>query len=236
MSNISSFGRLAAVAALMAICTAPALAADAPKPPGTVVELSAEAEHTAANDLARATAFVEASDNSPAELARRVNKAIAAALETAKTSANVKVRSGATHTYPTYGKGGRNIEGWRMRSEILLESRDLSALAELLGKLQATLAVGQIQLLPAPETRRKAENVAMLEAVGAFKSKADLIAGALGKPYKIRQLTIGSGARQPVYPVARGLAMAATEAAPMPLEAGESVVSVTVSGQIELGE
>jgi len=41
-----------------------------------------------------------------------------------------------------HGKLGRTIEAWRMRSEILLETRDMAALSELLGKLQATLSVG----------------------------------------------------------------------------------------------
>ena len=146
----------------------------------------------------------------------------------------VKTQSSGTHTYPTYGKEGR-ISGWRMRSELLLESRDMTALSELLGRLQETLAVSQLVLQPSPETRKKAEEEAMLEALAAFQAKASLIAGALKKSYCIRQMNIGSAGQPPVMPMMmRSARMDAAEAAPAPIEAGESMVSVTISGQIEL--
>lgn len=226
--------RGALAAALACAAAAGAGAAEPAKPQGTVVEFAVEANRPAPNDLARASAFVEASDANAAELAKRVNSTIAAALNTAKTYPNIKVKSGATHTYPNYGKSGRNIESWRMRSEIQLETRDIAALSELLGKLQASLAVGQIQLLPAPETRKKIEDEATLEAIAAFRARAKLLADALGKPYRIKQMSINMGGHPPVVPVmARATAMAA-EAVPAPIEAGESNISVSVSGQIEL--
>jgi predicted secreted protein len=212
-----------------------ALAAEPAKPQGTVIDLSAEASRAAPNDMARATAYVEAGDASPAELAKRVNGAIAAALQTAKSYPAVKTRSGGTSTYPNHGKDGR-ITGWRMRSELLLESRDMTALSELIGKLQTNLAVGNLMLMPAPETRKKAEDDAMLDAIAAFQSKAKLAAGALGKPYRVRQLNIGQAGQPPVVAFVRSARVGAAEAAPAPIEAGESNVSVSVSGQIELSE
>lgn len=207
--------------------------AESARAQGVVIDLSAEASRAAANDMARATAYVEAGDAAPAELAKRVNGAIAAALQTAKNYPAVKTRSGATHTYPNYGKDGR-ITGWRMRSELLLESGDMAALSELIGKFQANLAVGNLMLMPAPETRRKAEDDAMLDAIAVFQAKAKLAAGALDKPYRVRRLSIAQVGQPPVIPIMRSARMAAAEAAPAPIEAGESSVSVTVSGQIEL--
>ena len=217
----------------MAPLSAPA--ADAHIPQGVVIDLSAEASRAAPNDMARATAYVEAGDATPAELAKRVNGTMAAALQTAKSYPAVKTRSGGTHTYPNYGKDGR-ITSWRMRSDLLLESRDMSALSELLGKLQANLAVGNLTLAPAPETRKKAEEDAMVDAIAAFQAKAKLAASALNKPYRLRKMSIGNVGAPPVVPVMRATRMAAAEAAPAPIDAGESTVSVTVSGQIELPE
>jgi predicted secreted protein len=209
-------------------------AAEDCKPKGTLIDLSVEASKPALNDMGRATIYVEASGGNPAELANRVNTAIAAALETAKTYDKVKTRSGNTHTYPNYSKEGR-ISGWRIRSELLLESRAMMDLSELLGKLQeGSLVIGQIVLLPAPETEKKAEDEATLEAIAAFQAKAKLVAEALKKTYRIRQMNIGSAGQPPVVPLMRASKMAAMEAAPAPIEAGESMVSVTVSGQIEL--
>lgn len=200
----------------------------------TTIDLSAEASRAAPNDLARATLFAEATGTAPAEAARRVNALMSEAIATAKGQPKVKVQTAGTHTYPIYAKGGR-IESWRMRSEMVLESPDTAALSELVGKLQTTLGVSGVSLSPSPDTRKKAEGDATLEAIAAFRANAKLVADALGKPYRIKHLTIGSQGFQPPMPKFRAAPMAAAmEAAPMPMEAGESQVSVTVSGQIEL--
>jgi len=166
-------------------------------------------------------------------LSRQVNSLIADALKTARAYPGVKTQSGGTSTYPIYSKGGK-IEAWRMRSELSLESGDSAALSELLGKLQASLGVSNLVLQPSPATRKKAENEAMLDAITAFRDRARVIADALGKPYRIKQLTVNTSGRL-VQPMFRAAAKAmVADAAPMPMEAGESQVSATVSGQIEL--
>ena len=201
----------------------------------TQIDLSAEASRPAANDLARATVFAEATGNTPGELANRIKNLIADGLKTAHGYASIKTQSGGTNTYPVYAKGGK-IESWRMRSEITLESGDTAALSELLGKLQTSLGVSNLLMLPAPETRKKAENEAMIDAVNAFKSRAKLLADAMGKPYRIKQLSVSSSGRQPARPMMRANAAYAADAAPMPMEGGESQVSTNISGQIELLE
>lgn len=218
---------------LLMVLATPAPAAASDEAPITTVELSAEAERPAANDLARASVFAEASGATPAEPAGRVNKLISDALKTARTYAKVRAQSGATHTYPIYGKGAR-IEAWRMRSELTLESRDSAALSELLGKLQTSLGVANLIMLPSPETRKQAENEAIIEAIAAFRERARTVADALRKDYRIKQLSIGSGGRPPAQPRMRSAALASADAAPMPIEAGETLIRATISGQIEL--
>lgn len=203
------------------------------KPAGTLLNFSAEASQSVANDLARATVFAEATDVQSAEVARKVNGAIAQALATAKTFSEVKTRSGSTWTSPVYGKSERSIESWHMRSELQLESRNLVALSDLLGKLQAGLGVSQVNLQPADETRRKAEEQATMDALNAFQDKAQRIAANFKKNYRIVHMDINSGSQGPIYPMARG-AMMKMDAAPLPIEGGESTVSITVSGEIEL--
>lgn len=220
---------------LLLFASLPLWAAEAARPAGTLIDFRVDVQKGVANDLGRATAYAEMTGADPAEVARKVKTVIADGLATAKAQAGVTVKSGATHTYPIYGKGGRNIEGWRMRSEIVLESRDAAALSTVVGKLQGTLAVGSIAFSPARETRRKAEDEATLEAIDLFRAQAERIAGTLKKPYRIRQMSVnGSGQFPPPMPVMRASAMMAAEAAPMPVEAGESNVSVNISGQIEL--
>ena len=199
---------------------------------GTQIDLSAEGNRSAPNDLARATVYAEATGPSASELGRAVNGQIAEGLRLAKKYATLKVRSGNNQTTPIHGKNGR-IDGWRVRSELIIESKDLPAVSEALGKLQTTLNLEQLVLLPAPETRKQAEDAAIGEAIGAFRERARLVADALGKPYRIQKLAVHTQQR-PIMPVMRAAMLA--DSAPTPVEAGDATVSVTVSGQIELVE
>ena len=224
---------LATLATLTALQSAAAVAADTPAPP--TVELSAEAGGAAANDLAVAVLYAERSGTSAAAVAREVNRDIAAALELARAQGAVKVQSGNVSTWPVYGKDGQGrITAWRMRSELRLESTDTAAMSELVGKLQETLALAHLTMEPAPETRRKAVADVTVDALRAFEARAKLIADTLGRRYRIAHLAVGDhGLQPPPMPRMRAAVMAA-EAAPAPLEGGESRVSVHVSGRIEL--
>ena len=185
---------------------------------GTSIDLSAEASRPAANDMVRATVYAEASGSNPAELARRINQEIAEAIRVAKARSAIAVKSGNQNTYPVYGKE-RKIEGWRMHSELVLESRDASAVSETLGQLQQMrLLVGGVAQFPAPETRRKAEDEATRAALSAFRERAAVVAEALGKPYVIRSLSVHQGGQMPM-PLMRAsrAAMSHTASSGLPL-------------------
>ena len=223
---------LTGLALLATLHSGVASAADTPALP--TVELAAEASAPAPNDLVVAVLYAERNGPSAAAVAREVNRDIATALETARTEPAVKAQTGNVSTWPIYGRDGRGrIEAWRMRSEIRLESTDAGAMSELVGKLQTSLALAQVSMEPAPESRRKAVAEATVGALHAFEARAKLIADTLGRRYRIAHLAVGDHGLQPPMPRMRAAAMAA-EAAPAPLEGGESRVAVHVSGRIEL--
>lgn len=195
-------------------------------------DLSVSASRPAVNDQLQAVVFTEASGATPAALAAKVNPLIASGLRLAKAYPQVKAKSGTSQTFPVYGKNGR-VDSWRLRSEIELESGDSTALAELLGKLQQTLMLETLQFQPSPEGRQRAEDGAIQDALTAFKARAALVAASLGKPWRIRHIAINTNGERPVMPMMRSKMLAA-EAAPMPLEGGESTITATVSGQIDL--
>ena len=119
----------------------------------------------------------------------------------------------------------------------MLESRDAAAVSELLGQLQQMrLAVSGVSQLPTPETRRKVEDEATREAIGAFRQRAAVVAEVFGKPYTIRHLSIQQSGQMPPMPMLRASRAAMADAAPPPLEAGESLLTTNVSGQIELAD
>lgn len=224
-----SFRHFTLVALLAAI---PPLAAA-----GTLIELSAEASRPAANDLIQARVYAEAVAGNPAEVARQVNRDIGEALQTIKAKSGVTVKSGNQHTYPVYGNN-RRIESWRMRAELLLESKDSAAISELLARLQQMkLALANVSQLPAPTTRQAVEAEVTRDAIRAFQARAAVIAETLGKSYRIKRLSIQQSGIAPPMPMLRAAKMEmAADLAPIPLEAGESQVNSTVSGEIELAD
>jgi predicted secreted protein len=150
-------------AAFFAVST-PAIGVDA-----LLVELSSEASRPATNDLMQATVSAEASGASPGDLSAQINQSVAEALSAAKAFPTIKIKTGNTTTYPVHSKQGK-IESWRMRSDIVLESSDATVLSGLLGKLQKSLTVTSLIASPSHETRRKAENEAMIDAIALSES------------------------------------------------------------------
>lgn len=208
--------------------TSPLLAAPNELP---TVSLSASAVAVAENDLGIATAYAEITGGKPRDVAAKVNEQIAAALAMAREYKSVRTKTAASNTWPVYAKDSRTISGWRMRSSIVLESEDIAALSELVGKLQDTLAVESLTLMPAPATRASAEDDATRQALLAFQSRAQQVAQTLNKKYRIKDLNIGSHGMDMPMPTTRG---AALQMASAPVQAGGSDVSVQVNGTIEL--
>lgn len=201
-------------------------------------DISVEASRTAPNDQFRAQVYYESTEANPGELARKVNSVVAQALQTARAYPTVKIRTSGNFTNPAYGKNGRSIESWRMRSTLLLEAQDAAALSELLGKLQQTMAVGGLNAAPSPDTWKKIEDQTIADALAAFEARARLVAASLNKKWKLKHISVNTGGIQqkPIMPYARSVSLMAAEAAPAPIEAGDSPVSVSINGQIELLE
>ncbi len=200
------------------------------------VEFTAEAHRAAANNLAIADLYAEQSGNNLATVSQQVNSSIAAALETARAYNDVKIQSAGTSTSPVYSKDGSKLESWRIRAQLRLETQNIAAMSELLGKLQTTLAVSQISMQPAADTRRQAVDGATVDAIHAFEQRAELIASTLNKHYRIRHLNITENGFRPVQMLRAPMKaeFSSAPAAPAPLESGESMVGVTLSGRIEL--
>lgn len=216
----------------MALPWPAAIAGDASAAGGTRVDFRVEVQRKVPNDLGRAVLYVELAGADAAELARRVKERLAEALATAKALRGIAVKSGGTNTWPVYAKGGGAIESWRMRSELVLESADATALSDAVGRLQKTMAVARIGFQPAPETRRAAEDEAEIEAIRRFRDKAGRVAAAFKQDYRIRRMNLGAAGG--VMPM-QALRATAGDAA-MPLEAGDTTLSVSVDGEIELTE
>jgi len=227
---------------LFAIALAPlaALAQPAPQPPfQNVVTLDASATTDVPADLLTVTLFTEEQGPDPAELATRANTRLEQALARAKNEPGVEAHSGTYQTTPNYDRAGQ-ISGWRLRAEIILESRDFKAASALAGKLQPAMKLGSMSFSLSRGTRETAESALLTDALRNYQARAEAIAKTLGFPgYTLGQIVVRTEG-----PVIRPVAYRAMQAAaiadgggapPPPIEGGKNTVTVVVSGSVILG-
>jgi len=225
--------------ALAGALGATAALAQAPAEPARFnqVDLQAEVSREVQNDLMNASLYVEASDPSAAKVADQLNRISAEALRIAGEFGTVRARSGYTQTYPVYDRANK-LTGWRGRTEIRLESKDVQAMAALIGKQQPTMQLGGVSFTVSPELRRQTENELITDAVAAFRARADIATKAIGgRSYKIRRIGLNTGGFTPgprPMAAARGMAPQAAEVAPPTFEAGTSMVQVAANGAVEV--
>ena len=197
------------------------------------IHLSANATAQLKNDTMVATVYAEEEGSQAAQLSGIVNKRIRWGLDLVKKHPEIKHQTNAYSSNPIYSNN--KIKGWRVRQSLRLESQDMTLMSDVLGKLQTDLALQSMQFTVSPDSKNKQDEKLIDEALEAFENRAQQVVKKLGrKNYKIVDINIStSGARgiQPQYQM-RAMAMDA-ESAPA-ISAGEQMVSVTVSGNIEL--
>ncbi len=227
---------------LLALALAPlgALAQPAPQAPfQNVVTLDASATAEVPADTLSVTLFTEEQGPDPAELAARANTRLEQALSRARAEPAVEAHSGNYQTTPTYDRAGQ-ITGWRLRAEVILESRDFKKASALAGQLQPAMKLGAMSFSLSRAAREKAEASLLTQALRNYQARAEAIAKTLGFPgYTLGQIAVRT--EGPVIrPVAyRGMAVSAMAdggaAPPPPIEGGKNDVTVVVSGTVILG-
>lgn len=225
------------LAPLLAVAM-PAFAADMPK--GTRISLSAVAETALPNDEVAVHFRVQAEGNKPAPLREEVNAISEKIKRRLEKESDVKLTTTSRRLEPLweYNKLARKREriGWRMLQTGLITSTRLDAVPDWLDDIERTGAqLSGLQFRISSPTLHDAQDALRLQAIRSFRSQARGIARGLdAKSYRIIRLQ--TSGQQPVYPMRRdkaGVAMMESKSAPA-LSAGESRLSVTVSGEIEV--
>jgi len=181
--------------------------------------------------------------------ASQVQSQLRQALDTAVTEARkaarpkaVEVQTGAfslspRYVNPTNRPAAPSIAGWTGRAELLIEGRDLPAVAQLVGRLN-TMTVARVGFALSREAREKVEDEVAQQAITRFRARADSYARQFGfAGYQIRDVQVGlqdapivmTRAPMMVRAAAAGMADDA-----LPVEAGKTTVSVTVNGTVEM--
>ncbi len=215
-----------------------ASAADSP-PPSGVVSLSSSASVEVAKDLMSVTLSTTREGQDAAVVQSGLKQALDTALAEARKAAKpgqVEVQTGNFSLYPRYTNKGV-ISGWQGTAELVVEGRDMPAIGQLMGRIN-TLTIGRVVYNLSREQREKAEGDVAAQAIARFRAKAADYAKQFGyASYAIREVGVNPGEQMPVQPpVFRARAMASASDEALPVEAGKAVVTVSVSGTVQLAK
>lgn len=211
-------------------------AADAPLAIAPVVSLSASATLSVPNDRVYAWLRAEVENADPARAAADVNARMARALARAKTVTGVEA---ATSGYSSYQITDKNQPArWRVAQTLTLEGSDFAAMAALVAKLQADdlLVLSGMNFAVSPEARRRAEDSLTQQAIKAWQVRAQNAATGFGfQTWRTGKVAIQTGDFARPTPMFRqGVSAMAASAPPVTIEAGNTDVTVTVSGEAVL--
>ncbi len=235
--------RLAVLATTLLAFAAPVAAqlpAPSPQAAATAPTVSVTGAATAKvqNDRMQAIVRAEAEQTTAAAAAADVNGRMARALAQAKAVAGVEAKSAGYSTWQQWEKGRPGK--WRVVQSLSLTASDFPALAALVSKLQDDegLLVTSISFTLAPDTRRRAEDAMMREAIRAWQQRAATAADALGfavwRPGKLNVVTSDFSPPPRMEMAMRAQAGPAAAPPPVAVEGGTTELTVTVTGEAVL--
>lgn len=212
--------------------------------PRDVVQFTATATATleARQDQLSVTLRATREGSDPTVVQQQLKAVLDAALAEARPAAQpgsaLEVRSGAFSLYPRGNRDGR-ISAWQGTAELVLSGNDLERIAALAGRIQG-MAVAQTVFGLRREQRERLEQQAQAQAqaIERFRARAGEIARGFGfSSYSLREININSqelgGQIRPRF-MATEAKVSMTADAPLPVEAGQAQVQVTVSGTVQL--
>jgi len=167
------------------------------------------------------------------QLKSALDEALTLARREAK-SAGIEVRTGRFGLSPRYDRNGK-MTGWQGSAELVLQGRDFARMGEIAGKLQ-TLTVASASFGLTPEQRQGAETMAQSQAIAQFRQRAGEAAKSFGyATYSLIEANLSAGDSGGGRPPMMAMSARTVAAdAPVPLEAGLTSVTVTVTGSVHM--
>ena len=219
------------------LCTTSyAHAADAP--PSGVVNLMSSASAEVAKDWMSVT--LSATRDGPE--ANAVQSGLKQSLDAALTEARkvakpgqVELQTGNFSMFPRYSKAS-TISGWQGTAELVIEGRDMLAISQLVGRINS-MTVARVGYGLSREQREKSEADVAAQAIARYRVKAADYARQFGyAAFAIREVNVSTDQPQPgnPQPMYRAKAMSASSEEALPVEAGKALVTVNVSGSVQL--
>ncbi len=203
-----------------------------------LVRLDAVVSAPITPDTAVLTMAAEKSGSDASAITQQINKIMGDAVREAKAVSGVEAITGNFSTQQQYDNKG-NVIGWTVRSDLILKSKDFGSLGKLSGNLSQSLKMVGSGFEVSRELKTREDAALLQQGLQAFQAKAKVAAQTLGfSGYTIREINIQQAQLEqpnpprPMMMMARAAAMA--DAAPVQIEAGRTVINLTVSGSIQL--
>ncbi len=223
----------------LSLAAAAAASAQTLPPPQNVVSLSASASVEVPKDWLTVVFSTTREGSDAAAVQSQLKQALDAALAEARKLARpgqVEVQTGGFSLVPRYAPKGGSITGWQGSTELVVEGRDSTTIAQLTGRVQ-TLSIARVGFSLSREARQKVEGEVAAQAIERFRARADAVSRQFGfTGYTVREVAVNTegGMGQPV-PVMRMQASAMmADGAPLPVEAGKATVTANVSGSVQM--
>jgi len=210
-----------------------------PAPLHDGLTLAASATVEVPYDIMTMTLSTTRDGSDAAAVQSQLRQAIDTALTEARKSqrpGQLEVRTGTFSLSPRYGSQRQNITGWVGQADLVLEGRDMTAIAKVAGSLN-TLTVARVGYSLARETRERVEADAVAQAIAKFRARAAEYAKQFGYAgYSVREVHVGTSEPPIGGPFPRVRAMAATSSGDesIPVEAGRATVTVNVNGSVQM--
>ena len=209
-------------------------------PTSGVLSLSSSATAEVTQDVL-SVAFSAAREGNEAQgvqsaLKQALDAALGEARKVAKP-AQVEVQTGNFSLHPRYAtpvKGAAPvISGWQGTAELIVQGRDIAAIAQLSGRIK-TMAIARVGYSLSREAREKVEADVTAQAIARWRSKAAQMSQQFGySGYVVREVNVSTNDSQPPVQL-RAMRSAAVADESLPTEAGKADVTATVSGSAQM--
>ncbi len=237
--NMLTLNPLRTLTALTLAAAAAAAAAQTLPPPQNVVSLSASATLEVPKDWLTVVFSTTREGSDAGVVQSQLKQALDAALAEARKVAKpgqVEVQTGGFSLMPRYAPKSSNITGWQGSTELVVEGRDSTTIAQLTGRVQ-TLTINRVSFSLSREARQKVEGDVAAQAIERFRARADAVSKQFGfTGYTLREVAVNteSGMGQPVPMMRMQASNVMSDGGALPVEAGKATVTASVNGSVQL--
>ena len=201
------------------------------------ISFQTEVKEEIANDEVRASLYKKLQATDAKTLATQLNTAINKALNIAKRYPSVTVSTGQQSTYPRYDKNEKII-GWTGQANIDIKSTDFAATSQLIADLQETLVMNNLNFGVSDTKKDALEQKLMTSASRAFQLQAKNLTRAWdARSYRVVTVNLNTNNNnypRPMYNMKMAAEAMDSSVPSQNFESGNSTISVTAGGTIEL--